>query len=166
MVLHVPGSEQPSDEFLTPTGEWYSIYRAITFDNWLMWKHALPEEPAQRRRLTAEVFHEVQALARRIHELHTTMQEYRRLADTPFQVSRWWDPDGEEPWRCGRRVLLRHKAFTAKQFMRYKPQRSPLKARIVSEHWMELELTPLPSPAAAAPPTSNGERQELRCPGP
>lgn len=154
MRFHVPGSRCPSDEFQTPGGVWYSAFRAITYDNWLIWQDALPADLAERRRLEAGSYLAITALARAIHDHHQRLPEYRRLDESPFRVGRWWDPSGEAPWDSGRRVLIRHQDLEAEAFLARRHPRCPLQVQLISTHWLELELPSSAVPAAGALPTA------------
>lgn len=144
-VFHVPGSTSPADEFFAPIGQWYSIYRAVTYDGWLLWKDALPEETMLRKRLDLASFENITFLAKRIHALHQNVDNYRRLDQSPFRVSRWWDPldERENPdqhWHLGRHMLFRVAEFTAKQFMAIPQRKTQVQLRAVSVNWMEATL--------------------------
>lgn len=140
---HLPFSESPEDEFQMPDGEWHMTLRAITYDAWLLWKHALPEDPMLWSRLTEEVVDTVTLLAKRIHNLHQCFADYRRLVDTPFTVSRWWDPtDDTGEWDQGGRVLLKVNGYTARDVEQEVPVR--FKGQLIlqprSENWIEISL--------------------------
>lgn len=141
---HLSISTCPEDEFLAPTGQWLSVYRAITYDGWMLWKDALPDDIELRAGLDLPTYENIALLARRIHVIHQNVENYRRLFDTPFQVGRWWDPEdgGEdgEHWDLGRHVLFRVKDITAKQFMAIPQRRNQLELRAISANWIEATL--------------------------
>lgn len=144
-MFRVPGSTCFEDEFLAPTGQWLSIYRAITYDGWMLWKDALPEEVSLRQRLDLDTYENICQLAKRIHVIHQGVENCRRLVDTPFQISRWWDPvsandEPDENWDLGCHVLFRVKEMTAKQFMAVPQRRNQVYLRAVSTNWMEATL--------------------------
>lgn len=142
-MYHVPYSESLSDEFRTPTGEWYATLRAIAFDSWLLWKHALPDDHLLWPSLSQEAFSNIESLGKRIHNLHQLFPDYRRLCDTPFKVSRWWDPtDDSGEWICGARVLLRVNGYTAREIEQEIPARlkGQLHIQPRSVHWVEITL--------------------------
>lgn len=147
-MLNVPGSTHPSDEFLAPTGQWLSVYRAITYDGWMLWKDALPVDRLMRQRLDAHSYDNICLLGKRIHLLHQAVDDVRRIGESPFTVSRWWDPladpiaENGEHWHLGRHVLFRMKNMTAKQFTAIPQRRSQLQFRIVSTNWIEASLPP------------------------
>lgn len=142
-MYHLPYSESVVDEFRTPDGEWYATLRAIAFDGWLLWRHALPEDHTLWPNLTHSVFETIQLLGQRIHNLHQLFPDYRRLSDTPFQVSCWWDPsDRSGEWTHGDRVLLRILGYTARDVEQEVPPRlkSSLMLTAKSTHWLEVRL--------------------------
>lgn len=143
-MFHVPGSTRPSDEFLAPTGQWLSTYRAITYDGWMLWKDALPDVITLWGDLGLAAYENISLLAKRIHVLHQNVENYRRLDESPFCVSRWWDPlhpeGGDEHWQLGRHVLLRITSMNAKQFMAIPQRRNQLHIKPVTTNWMEVTL--------------------------
>jgi len=109
MTYHCPASFGPNEEFLAPTGEWLSVFRAIAYDSWLLWRHALPD--------------------------------YRRLNDTPFTVSRWWDPlDDQEDWQLGGRCLLKINGYESRHIPIEAGGRFGLTITPISAHWLEFAL--------------------------
>ena len=90
--MHLPWSQSPSDEFLAPDGQWYSIFRAVVFDSWMLWKDALPPELELRALLDQEAYDGITSLGRKLHALHHRLPDYRRLSTSPFNVTAWWDP--------------------------------------------------------------------------
>lgn len=151
LSFHLPYSEAPEDEFCAPDGQWYSTLRAVTFDNWLIWRNVLPDDLTLWPQLTADVFETVQCLAKRIHHIHQLFPDYRRLWDSPFKVSRWWDPtDDTDEWLHGDRVLLRIQDYTAKDIQQLVPTR--LKGQLYlqprSTNWIEISLPPIHPPEA------------------
>jgi hypothetical protein len=146
MGFHLPFSETPWDEFQAPTGEWFYTLRAITYDGWLLWRHALPEEQMLWSALDAETFDAIQLLAKRIHALHQLLPDYRRLTDTPFTVSRWWDPNGtDDDYHRGDRMLCKIEGYTANDIVYEMPKRisTQLILRPLSKKWMEFSLPPV-----------------------
>lgn len=143
MPFNVPFSESPHDEFQAPDGEWYSTLRAVTYDGWLLWKHALPDDLYLWPQLSAEAYDNIQLLAKRIHAIHQLFPDYRRLDDTPFTVSRWWDPtDTSDDWHLGGRLLCKIQGYTASDVEAETPHRyrSLLQIQPRSKHWIEISL--------------------------
>jgi hypothetical protein len=147
-----PNAPLIPESFVTPEGERYSIFRAVSFDNWLIWRDALPDNPTLWSRLEMEQFRRIQELGRRIHLLHQNLPDYRRLSDTPFVVSRWWDPvDPEDNWDCGGKCLLRIEDHTVKEMPLFLCERLELGCTPVSTHWVEFSINsdwegPAPQP--------------------
>lgn len=138
-VCHLPYSMSPEEEFQGPNGDWFSIHRAIVFDSWLTWKDALPGHPISGR-LDEDVAATITVLAQKIHTAHALMPEYRRLADTPFRVGRWWDPSATDAWSTGSKVLIRLEHYSAQRFASKLPGRLNLKAKAQSENWLVISL--------------------------
>ena len=161
-----PPAPDPASHFQAPDGRWYLLWRAVSYDSWLVWRDALPDSHQQRQRLDQRCYDTIVQLGRAIHEIHLRLPEYRRLGDSPFRVGRWWDPDGEPPWCEGRRVLLRHRHLSAAEFLHYRPPRSELQGQVISHHWLELELPLKPAPAADGPAMPPPAPQSDHCPAP
>jgi len=117
MSPHLPYAYDDDDEFHHPVGGWYLLDRAITHDNWLTWRHALPGPRHQRNSLPIEISDTIIALARKIDELHQRLPGYKALVDCPFEVPRWWEPHAGDEWATGRCCLLRIEGFTADQVL-------------------------------------------------
>lgn len=165
MRYHVAASFGPNEEFQVPDGGWFSIFRAIAYDSWLIWRDALPEDPTLWRLLDQDQFQAIAALGKRIHSLHQLLPDYRRLSDSPFKVSRWWDPlDIEEDWHAGGRCLLRVAGYDANQLPLDAAPKLGLVARPVSQSWCEFSLPP--DPPAPAPRPRNDEHPGFHCPPP
>jgi hypothetical protein len=141
MTYHCPASFGPNEEFLAPTGEWLSVFRAIAYDSWLLWRHALPDNPNHWPLLDAGTFETIGRLGQRIHNLHQTLPDYRRLNDTPFTVSRWWDPlDDQEDWQLGGRCLLKINGYESRHIPIEAGGRFGLTITPISAHWLEFAL--------------------------
>lgn len=138
---HLRCSESPREEFQGPSGEWFSIFRAIVLDSWLTWKDALPDHPI-RGPLDEEIASSITGLALRIHAAHVALPDYRRLSESPFRVSRWWDPFANDDWQTGAKVLLRLEHYSAQRFAAKIPQRLNLQVRSQSDQWLEIALQP------------------------
>lgn len=106
--LNLPGSACAADEFQLPDGTWLPVRRAIVYDSWLLWMHALPGLPATRRRLKACHVRRIVRLGEALHQMHQRLPHYRTLDDTPFRVRCWFDPASLEPeFRTGGRCSIR-----------------------------------------------------------
>lgn len=132
----------PKEQFRGPNGEWFTVYRSIVLDGWLLWQHALPDWKMHCM-VPEDVACNITALARFIHATHMTFPEYRHLSDSPFRVSRWWDPSDEgSDWAQGRRALLRLEGCSAARFSGKVPRRFNLTVEPQSENWLEIALPP------------------------
>lgn len=150
--------------FQTPTGERFNTCRAITLDNWLLWRDALPDNPGHWGLLRVPQFEAIVELGGRLHAMHQTLPDYRCLSDTPWTVSRWWDPFADDGWEAGERCLLRLAGYRAEQLpLDWSRRQLGLELKPVSTHWLECSLG---APPAPAPPPRNGAPRAGRCPGP
>ena len=48
----LPFSKDELDQFDTPEGETFYVFRSIVYDSWLIWDDALPDVQSQREELT------------------------------------------------------------------------------------------------------------------
>lgn len=148
MRPHLSCIDDPALEFQAPDGHWLLIHRAIVYDGWLLWKDALPQDQALRSRLDRIAYEGIETLARQIHVVHQLMPDYRSLLLSPFHVSRWWDPDDDDPlWRSGRGCLIKLSGYTSREFQQVTPKKSRLLVRCVTDQWIEFTLPP-PEPVA------------------
>ncbi len=139
--FHLPSSESSADEFQGPDGTWLSVFRAVFFDSWLIWRDALPAEPHLREQLDDQVFQRVTALAKQLHLFHQSLPCYRGLTVSPFHVSRWWDPTDPDPaWNSGRSVLFYMDDYSASDLVRLCVKRPALSLRAVSQRFVEASL--------------------------
>lgn len=149
MVLHLPYSERPEDEFQMPDGSWHYTLKAVVQDSWLFWKHALPAEPELRQLLDDEAVTGITELATAIHLAHQRFANYRDLDDSPFTVGQWWDPsDSTGDWSSGQRVLLRIQGRSAEDLLHGLRGRGQLQGVVISDRWAELRLRHHPRPPA------------------
>ena len=116
--------------------------RAICYDSWLTWGHALPGDPALEEQLTEEIERNIRNLAVNLHQIHRQHPDYKRTDSNPFTVTQWWDPDAESPWNTGMAVLFRFEGLSAAQWIESKPRRNPLILRAASEQFVEAFLEP------------------------
>lgn len=100
---HLSYAFDDDDEFEHPTEGWLLLCRAIAFDSWVLWRHALPADRDGREMLNEPTATRIACLAERIHAVHQQMPGYSHLADTPFSFSRWWDPRAPGEWALGGR---------------------------------------------------------------
>lgn len=156
--------------FLTPDGDWYLLLRAVSYDSWLTWRDVFCADPVLAQQIGRPVFLNAVLLSKRIHAIHQLLPDYRRLSNTPFEVSRWWDPTDPLPlWSLGGACILKIEGYTAQEFIDFTPRRTCLDIRPLSQHWLEIalpveELTG--DPVAGAPPTTTPAPPELLAPLP
>jgi len=152
--FHVPWSESPEDEFLAPDGQWYSVFRAVVFDSWLLWRDALPAEQDLRQQLTWDPYQEIMQLGRQLHLFHQTMPTYRGLTVSPFHVTRWWDPsDSDEQWNSGRSCLFHMDGYSASELCRLSAKRPGIQLRSITKRYVEASLAMPPKTATPAEPS-------------
>lgn len=147
------------DEFRHPELGWLLVDRAVTFDSWITWRHALPPLPEERSGLTSEISASITALGQALHDLHIMLPGYELLGSTPFSVPRWWDPGAGDCWSSGRRCLFRIEGHDSDAIQAAgEPQAAHLKLAPVSEHYLEATLLTIP----AAVPAASRRRASLR----
>jgi hypothetical protein len=91
--------------FITPSGQRWLLARSITRDNWLTWRHALPEvatecSTVRYRRLDQEVCRNITKLAANLQALLMAVGP-RSLEDCPWTVHRWWRHRDGAPFSAG-----------------------------------------------------------------
>jgi hypothetical protein len=136
MSPHLPYAYSDDDEFHHPVGGWYLIDRAIAYDSWLTWRHALPGPCHLRNSLSVEISDTIIALTTKIDELHRQLPDYRSLVECPFEVVRWWEPYAGDEWASGRCCVLRIGDFTSSQVLKTLDHN-------LQDHWT---VTPLSEP--------------------
>ena len=96
-----------------------------------------------RALLDQESYDGITSLGRKLHALHHRLPDYRRLSTSPFNVTAWWDPENEDPeWNSGRSCLFTIDGYTSKEFISYLPDRTNLKLRAVTSHFIEAYVPP------------------------
>lgn len=105
---HLPWAESDDDEFYHPSHGWYLLSRSIIHDGWLSWRHAIPDCVQARQEMPLDVSASIAFLAQALHDVHMTIPGYGDLDDTPFRVSRWWDPEADDEWQTGCCILFRY----------------------------------------------------------
>lgn len=139
--FHLPWSESADDEFLAPDGEWYSVFRSVVFDSWLIWRDALPPGDDLRQQLNIDIYQEITKLARQLHLFHQTMPTYRGLTISPFHVTRWWDPsDTDDQWNTGRSCLFHMDGYSASDLCRLSAKRPGIQLRSITKRYVEATL--------------------------
>lgn len=144
--MHNPYALSPEGEFQTPEGEWWLTCRSIVYDSWLFWADALPYEMELRQQLDMESFNNITSLAKRLHVFHVSLPGYKQLNESPFKVSKWWDPTEADPqWSSGRSCLFTIENFEAEDLINYLPKRTSrplIKLKPVSVNFIEVYLPP------------------------
>jgi len=146
---NLKSSDNPSQEFCTPSGEWYCTFRSIVYDSWLLWHDALPESLEQRRLLQQDQFDMIKLLGKKLDLFHRSLPDYKQRADSPFTVSCWWDPTHEdEEWNSGRSCLFSIEGYTSEELIGFLPKRkgarlNPLGLKAISTRFVEASVPPL-----------------------
>ena len=139
--MHLPHSQSELDEFCTPDGEWYYSFRSIVYDSWITWGDALPPTIDERQHLDNNVYANITELAAALHAFHISTPDYRALTQTPFLITRWWDPlDRDERWSQGRACLFSLKDYTATDLVRAIQKKTDLAVVPISRRYVEAYL--------------------------
>ena len=137
----LPFSKDELDQFDTPEGETFYVFRSIVYDSWLVWDDALPDVQSQRDELTQEIYDNIICLADSLHSFHTSCPDYRSLTQTPFKVTRWWDPtERDERWNAGRAALFSVQHYSATDLVRMVQKTTDLAVVPVSKRYVEAYL--------------------------
>jgi hypothetical protein len=124
-----------------PSGESVYACRALVRDSWLQWRDVMPPDEEDWHGLTDDVVHAVQELARGLHHLHRNLPGYKQCNESPFTVSRWWDPTDEEGWQQGLFCLFKFEGQTAESLIAALPRKTTLKLTPRSTHWVEATVS-------------------------
>ena len=119
MSTHLPYAYKPENEFHHPTGGWLLMERSVVFDSWISWRHVLPRGRRDCSAMTPEINQAITDLASGIHQVHQRTPDYRNLAESPFQVVRWWDPLGDPPWNGGGTCLFWVSGYSSDEFIAF-----------------------------------------------
>ena len=139
--MHLPYSHSELDEFLTPDGEWFYSLRSVVYDSWITWHDALPPTLEEREELDAETFKNIIQLGGSLHCFHQSVPDYRQLSQTPFNITRWWDPsDRDERWSKGRACLFSLKDYSATDLVRMIQKKTDLAVAPISKRFVEAYL--------------------------
>ena len=140
-MMRLPFSQEELDEFVTPEGEVFYTFRSIVYDSWLIWDDALPDVLEQREELTQDIYDNIICLADSLHSFHQSLPDYRSLRETPFRVTRWWDPtERDERWNAGRAALFSVKEYSATDLVRMIQKKTDLAVTPVSKRYVEAYL--------------------------
>lgn len=127
MITHLPYAYLPENEFLHPFDGWLLMERSVVFDSWISWRHVLPAGRRDCQAMTAEINQAILTLASGLHQVHQRLPGYRDLGESPFRVSRWWDPQAEQPWSSGSTCVFCLDGCTSDQFIAlWSPDDSPI----------------------------------------
>lgn len=143
LPIHVPLRQVA----LPGTGE-VLVTRALVKDAWLIWTDALPDEEHLWSELTAEAVDSITVLAKALHGMHRAMKSYKHCEESPFTVSRWWDPTADDGYDSGKLALLKFKDLTAIDLQMNVPRSSSLVLTPVSPRapqWVEAWVQENPS---------------------
>lgn len=137
----LPFSESELDQFTTPSGEIFYVFRSIVFDSWLVWGDALPDVLEQREMLSEEVYRNIILLASSLQVFHQSLPDYRSLSSTPFKVTRWWDPtERDERWNQGKACLFSLNGYSATDLVRLIQRKTELAVTPISRRYVEAYL--------------------------
>jgi hypothetical protein len=106
------------DYFRFPSGRLCRLHRAICYDSWLMWRHALPEDQVSWALLRQPQVHAIGRLARLLHPLSRAIARKNPGTFKYFRVMQWWDPHHPD-WSSGRRILLHTHWMDASEALTY-----------------------------------------------
>lgn len=114
--------------------------RAITYNNWLTWADALPEDHSLHDQLTTGIAACVTTLAGAIGRLHELLPDYRRLTETPFTVSQWWDPTDDLPYSAGAACIFRLGDYRSWELLEVLPKNSVMSLEAVTNRYVKASL--------------------------
>jgi hypothetical protein len=106
MSTHLAWAHGEDDEFLHPTLGWQLIVRAIAYDSWIHWRHALPKDRAARQLLNEPIAQAITQLATALDRVHQRLPGYQQLGHCPFRFHSWWSPYAEGPQAEGQVCLF------------------------------------------------------------
>lgn len=158
MSPHLPYAEHEDDEFLHPTLGWLLVVRAIAYDGWIHWRHALPRDRVGRERLNEPAAQAITRLATAIDRVHQRVPGYQQLDRSPFVFHRWWDPRGADQWSSGESCLFQLDGISAHGFASCRQPHDPVALYPQENGCIHAFLV---STAATAPPgpAAAGERR-------
>jgi hypothetical protein len=148
VTTHLPYAFIPGNEFYHPSDGWLLLERSVVFDSWISWRHVLPNALQDCRRMTPRVNQAILALAAALHEIHQRLPDYRDLGESPFKVSRWWDPDGGYPWDTGSTCLFQISGYTSDEFIAYQSPQSSNGVSLQPASDSQIKAVVIQSPAS------------------
>lgn len=162
MTPHLSYAYDEDDEFLHPIEGWLLLDRAIAYDSWITWRHALPPERESRNSMTPQVCAVIHTLAEALHDIHQSMPGYEDLGQSPLVVPRWWDPEADDEWSTGRCCLFRVEGFRSGEVIHHWREEDGVIALVMaSPHHLEATLLIEASsdPAVFRSSSRNGKRR-------
>ena len=82
----------PIRTVLLPSADTVFVTRALVKDSWLTYADALPPDEGMWADLTQDVLNNILALGKALSAMHRHMKHYKGCEESPFHVTRWWDP--------------------------------------------------------------------------
>ena len=131
----------PPSMVMLPSGESVYACRALVRDSWLQWRDVMPPDEEDWHGLTDDVVHAIEELARGLHLLHRNLPGYKQCNESPFTVSRWWDPTDDEGWEQGLFCLFKFEGHTAESLIAALPRKTTLELTPRSTHWVEATVS-------------------------
>lgn len=128
---------------LLPSKEIVPVTRALVKDSWLSWLDALPPDDGSWCDMDEDVVSNITELAAALSKLHRSMSNYKKCDESPFKVTRWWDPTADDDWDTGRFCLFKFEGLTAIELLNLLPRQSPLTLAPVSPkapQWVEANI--------------------------
>jgi len=170
---HLPYAYNDEDEFHHPTAGWLLLDRAVVYDSWISWRHVLPRGSSGRQALSAGVNDAILALAAELHSIHQRLPSYRDLGESPFHVTRWWDPCADDLWSTGKLCIFSVDDCSSDEFIvHWLPAESGLHLEALGDTYVRARLLTIPaenpgSPRpGAAPPRARGRSRKRQSPPP
>ena len=160
MSPHLPYAYRDEDEFCHPLDGWLLLDRAVVYDSWISWRHVLPRGSRDCRTLKPETNAAILALAGELHAIHQRLPGYRDLGQSPFRVTRWWDPHGGAPWAGGGFCIFSLDGCSSDAFIvHWLPAQSSIHLEALGDTYIRARLLkspaetpPAPRPDGAPPP--------------
>ena len=147
-----------------PQGDIVYVTRALVQNSWLTYTDALPPDEGSWMDLQDYHLLNIKRLAEALSKLHRQVKGYKLCDESPFTVSRWWDPEADDGYESGRICLMRFEGLSAHQLFQLLPRKSALqlrKASSRSDHWVEAivpstEISPRQCQLFMKPPEEAG----------
>lgn len=157
MSPHLPYAEGDDDEFLHPTLGWLLLIRAIAYDGWINWRHALPRDRPGRQQLNEPAAAAITRLATALDRVHQRVPGYLQLDRSPFCFHRWWDPRDAGAWSTGESCLFQLEGVAPEVFVSCRQPGDAVELHLAGNSIIAADL--LSTPVAAPPPCPAGGRR-------